>query len=83
VPEGFRASLAAAKEIDSITVIERDGKLLGRVTATLEAPEPKGVLPVGIDLNETNALVAVDPDDRQLFVSGLRVKVANIRNRKT
>ena len=82
-PETFRATLARAKEIDSLTVIERDGRLLGRVTLTLEAPEPHGVHPVGIDLNETNALVAVDPDGRTLFVSGKTVKVANKRTYKT
>ena len=83
VPKAFKATLAAAKEIDSLTVIERDGRLLGRVTLTLEAPEPQGVHPVGIDLNETNALVAVDPDGKTLFVSGKAVKVANKRNYKT
>lgn len=83
VPNAFRATLAAAKEIDSLTVIERDGRLLGRVTVTLEAPEPVGVHPVGIDLNETNALVAVDPDGNILFVSGKAVKIANKRNYKT
>jgi hypothetical protein len=83
VPEAFHATLAAAKEIDSVSVIERDGRLLGRVTLTLEAPERSGVLPVGIDLNETNALVAVTPDGETLFVSGKAVKVANTRNFKT
>src|SRR5690606_21215192 len=39
--------------------------------------------PVGIDLNETNALVAVDPDGTTLFVSGRDFKVRNIRTRKT
>ena len=39
--------------------------------------------PVGIDLNETNALVAVDPDDNTLFVSGRDFKVRNTRTRKT
>ncbi|HEV8194590.1 MAG TPA: hypothetical protein VGP82_24325, partial [Ktedonobacterales bacterium] len=38
VPDAFRTTLAAAKEIDSLTIIERDGRLLGRVTLTLEAP---------------------------------------------
>ncbi len=70
----------AATEIDSVTVIERGGHLYGRVALTLDAPAPRGVVPVGIDLNETNALVAVDADDRELFISGLATKV---RNRKT
>jgi IS605 OrfB family transposase len=83
VPDAFKTTLAAAKEIDSLTVIERDGRLLGRVTLTLEAPETCGVHPVGVDLNETNALVAVNPEGETLFVSGKAVKVANKRNYKT
>jgi putative transposase len=83
VPNAFKVTLAAAKEIDSLSVIERDGRLLGRVTLTLEAPDPQGVHPVGVDLNETNALGAVDPDGKTLFVSGKAVKVANKRTYTT
>jgi IS605 OrfB family transposase len=83
VPEAFTSTLAEAAEIDSMTVIERDGRLLGRVVVTLRVPDPKGVHPVGIDLNETNALVAVDPDGNTLFVGGRDFKVRNIRTRKT
>jgi hypothetical protein len=64
-------------------VIERDGRLLGRVVVTLRVPDPKGVHPVVIDLNETNALAAVDPDGNILFVSGQDVKVRNTRARTT
>jgi IS605 OrfB family transposase len=83
VPEEFKRTLASAKEIDSLTVVERNGRLLGRVTLTLEVLEPQGVLPIGVDLNETNALVAVNPDGEILFVSGRVVKVANERTFKT
>jgi putative transposase len=83
LPEDFKATLEQAKEIDSLNVIRRGGKLIGRVTLTLEVPEPAGILPVGIDLNETNALVAVDPDGRELFLSGKAIKVKNIRTSKT
>jgi IS605 OrfB family transposase len=83
VPDAFTQTLAEAVEIDSMTVIERDGRLLGRVVVTLRVPDPKGIHPVGIDLNETNALVAVDPDGNTLFVSGREFKVRNIRTRKT
>ena len=83
VPDAFQAMLAGAKEIDSLTVIERSGRLLGRVTLTLEAPEPHGVHPVVVYRNETNALVAVDPDSATLFISGKAVKVANKRDYKT
>jgi putative transposase len=83
VPDAFTQMFAQAVEIDSMTVIERDGRLLGRVVVTLRVPDPKGVYPIGIDLNETNALVAVDPDGATLFVSGREFKVRNIRTRKT
>jgi putative transposase len=100
VPEAFQQRLAAATEIDSLTVLERDGRLVGRLTLTLEAPDPlplsipekdehegnetaRASQVVGIDLNETNALVAVDGQERVLFVSGKAVKVRNRRTAKT
>lgn len=83
VPDDFKPTFARAKEIDSLTVILRDGKLIGRVTLTLEVASPQGILPVGIDLNETNALVAVDPDGHTLFISGKATKVKNRRMAKT
>ena len=46
VPEAFQQTFADAVEIDSLTVIERDGRLLGRVVVTLAVPEPKAVHPV-------------------------------------
>jgi IS605 OrfB family transposase len=83
VPAKLRPLFDAATEIDSVTVVERGGKLYGRVAFTLDAPEPAGVLPVGVDLNETNALVAVDADGRALFISGLATKVRNRRTMQT
>jgi putative transposase len=83
IPDAHRPLFEAAKEIDSITVVERKGCLFGRVALTLAVPEPQGVVPVGIDLNETNALVAVDADDRDLFISGLDTKVRNKRTAQT
>lgn len=83
LPADFKDHFEQAKEIDCLNVILRDGKLIGRVRLTLDVPEPHGILPVGIDLNETNALVAVDPDGRELFVSGKAIKVKNRRTAKT
>lgn len=83
VPPRLCPLFDAAKEIDSVTVIERNGRLYGRVALTLAAPEPRGIVPVGIDLNETNALVAVDADGRELFVSGTATKVRNKRTMQT
>jgi IS605 OrfB family transposase len=83
VPAALRPLFDAANEIDSVTVIERGGKLYGRVALTLEVPEPAGVVPVGIDVNETNAVVAVDADGRELFISGKATKVRNQRTMQT
>ena len=83
VPASLQHYLDEATEINSITVIERSGKLIGRVCVTLEVEEPKGILPIGIDLNETNTLVATDIEDSTLFVSGKDVKVKNKRTSKT
>jgi putative transposase len=79
VPPALRPQFDAAKEIDSVTVVERKGRLYGRVALTLDVPEPRGIVPVGIDLNETNAVVAVDADGREFFQSGKAVKVRNHR----
>jgi IS605 OrfB family transposase len=85
IPEAFQERFVQAKSHDSLTVIERAGKLIGRLVVTLEVPEPAGVdaQAVGIDLGETNALTAVDGEDRVLFVSGRNVKVRNRRTHKT
>jgi putative transposase len=83
IPDDFKSAFDRATEIDSLTVLSQGGKLIGRVTLTLNVPDPQGILPVGIDLNETNALVAVDPDGRELFISGKSIKVKNRRTAKT
>ncbi|RAQ96292.1 hypothetical protein [Thermogemmatispora tikiterensis] len=88
VPEAFQQRLTQAKTMDSLTVLERGGQLIGRLTLTLEVPDPPAACPeteavVGIDLNETNALVAVDGQERVLFVSGKAVKVRDRRTAKT
>ncbi len=82
IPKAFQKTFDNAVEYDSLTVIERNGKLIGRLCVTLEVPEPSGVLPVGIDLNETNALVANDTENRILFISGKKEKIANKKTRR-
>jgi hypothetical protein len=82
VPEAFQERLAQATAIESLTVLERDGRLLEQLTITLALPDPPTASPetravVGIDLDETNTLVAVDGQERVLFVSGKAVKVRN------
>jgi transposase len=79
VPQALRPLFASAKEIDSPTVIERTGKLYGRVAVTLHVPESKEATPVGIDLNGANAVVAVEAEGREFFHSGKATKVRNQR----
>jgi IS605 OrfB family transposase len=83
IPTSLRPLFESAKGIDSVTVIARKGKLYGRVALTLEAPEPHGIVPVGIDLNETNAVVAVDADGREFFQTGKATKLRNQRTMQT
>jgi putative transposase len=79
MPEVFRERFENAVEYDSLTVIERNGRLYGQLALTLEAPDPQGVVPVGIDLNETNALVAMGAGDEPLFITGRTIKIKNRR----
>jgi IS605 OrfB family transposase len=83
IPVALQQMFDEAVEIDSLTVIERQGRLYGRVVVTLSVPEPSGSSPVGIDRNETNALVVVDANDRQLFISGKAHTIRNKRSRQT
>ena len=83
VPDAFKEDFCNALEIDSIIVKNLGDRLVGYVAYTVELPEIKGVHPVGIDLNETNAIVAVDADGNELFISGLDRKIKNKRTSKT
>ncbi|HSD58264.1 MAG TPA: transposase, partial [Methanotrichaceae archaeon] len=83
IPEAFREDFYNATEIDSIIVKNLGDKLIGYVANTVELPDVKGVHPLGIDLNETNAIVAVDADGNELFISGLDRKIKNKRTSKT
>ena len=83
VPEYFKPMLACAKTVDSINVIEKNRKLIGFVSITIDVPDAVGVHPVGVDLNETNPVVAVDDRDRELFVAGAVQKERKRRIRKT
>jgi len=83
VPEYFKPMLACAKTVDSINVVKRNGKLIGFVSITIDVPDAVGVHPVGVDLNETNPVVAVDDRDRELFVAGAVQKERKRRIRKT
>ena len=55
IPKAFQSDFSNAVTFDSLNV-GLDGK--GALCVTLEVQEPKGVIPVGIDLGIRNALVA-------------------------
>ena len=61
----------------------KKGKLIGYVSLKIEAEEAKPIHPVGVDLNETNAVVAVNPDNEVLFITGLQRRILNKRTSKT
>lgn len=83
IPAHYQEAFSAAIEVDSLRITERDGKLRASLTITIAVPKPTGASPVGVDINETNALVAIDADGRELFISGKSRKVLNTRTRKT
>jgi putative transposase len=85
LPEYFRQRFNDAVSFDSLTVIERNGRLIGRLAVSLEVREENGILDnaVGLDMGEINALTAVDGEDREFFRSGRDVKILNKRTRKT
>lgn len=83
VPDAFREEFCNATEIDSIIVKNLGDKIIGYVAYTIEFPDVEGIHPVGVDLNETNAIVAVDADGNELFISGLDRKIKNKRTSKT
>jgi hypothetical protein len=66
-----------ATERDALTVIARKGRLSGRVARTLAASAPRGITPVGVDLNATNAVVAMEADGREFVQSGKATKGRN------
>jgi putative transposase len=77
VADYFQERFADAVEFDSLTVIERKGKLIGKLVLTLEVPDPAGDQPCGIDRGELNACVAVDANDKTFFRSGRRYRQKN------
>ncbi|HIE15063.1 TPA: hypothetical protein EYP70_07310 [Candidatus Bathyarchaeota archaeon] len=83
IPDYFKQYFDNAVLINSIIVKIKNNKLIGYVSLKIEVGEAKPIHPVGVDLNETNAIVAVNPDNEVLFITGLRRKVLNKRISKT
>ncbi len=79
----LRKDFDAAIEYNALQITERHGKLVATLAITLPDIATVGTSPVGVDLGETNAFVAVDAKDRELFISGKATKVRSTRTRKT
>jgi len=83
IPDYFKEYFEKAILIDSINIKIRKGKLIGYVNLKIEVEDVKPVHPVGVDLNETNAIVAVNPDNEVLFITSLQHRILNKRTSKT
>ena len=79
IPATFQKDFSAAKIVDSLNV-GADGK--GSLCITLEVPEPKSVIPVGIDIGIRNILVA-STKEKTLRISGKPLIEKRKRTRKT
>jgi IS605 OrfB family transposase len=82
VPAYFEERFQQAVEFDSLLVIERKGRLLGRLVVTLTVPDPEGDLPCGLDRGELNAIAAVDACGKVFFRSGRRYRQKNKASHK-
>jgi IS605 OrfB family transposase len=84
IPERLRPLFGRATVVNSMTVREgRDGRLSATLSITIEVPDPAYGRPVGVDLNATNAVVAVNLQGDVFFETGLATRVRNKRTRKT
>ena len=77
VPAYIEERFQQAEEFDSLLVIERKGRLLGRLVITLSVPDPQGDLPCGIDRGELNACASIDASGKVFFRSGRRYRQRN------
>ena len=77
IPDHFKQDFDSAKSLDSLHLAK--GKAF--LCITLEVPDPKSVIPVGIDLGINNALVA-STSKKTLIISGKKLSIKNTKTRK-
>jgi len=82
IPEKFKERFSSSICIDSLDIVEHHGKLVSHLSLTVEVPNPQGILPVGIDRNATNIIVATDINNRVFFEDGLDHRIKNTKLRK-
>ena len=74
-PAAFKPIMEAAASFDALCVTIRKGRLHATLSVTLPDREPAGALPVGVDINETTAIAAVDVRGRSMSVNGVAHRV--------
>jgi putative transposase len=79
IPKPFVDDFKNAVEIDSV-MIDKHGK--ATLCVTLNTPDPKGIVPVGVDLGINNAIVASTKNGKHLFIKGDKLQIANKKTRK-
>jgi len=82
IPQAFQNDFDNAITIDALVVSIHRGKVKASIAVTLDAPEPAGVSPVGVDLGVACPLVAVDSDGRVFVANGSRMGQSTRRTRK-
>lgn len=83
IPAAFEGMVATATSFDALCVAIRKGRIHATLSITMTDPEPVGALPVGVDINDTNAIVAVDIHGRSMCVNGTAHRVMTETNEKT
>lgn len=83
IPPKFEETFQSAVSYDSIIITDAGHRLSAYLTVTVEVPDPKSISPVGIDLNQTNAVVAADINGDIFFETGLETRIKNKRTGKT
>lgn len=83
VPAAFKSTIAAAESFDAICVAIKNGRLHATVSVTLPDGQPDGALPVGVDINNANAVVAVNVRGRSMCVNGIAHRLMDKIGSKT
>jgi len=71
VPQQFKSAMAQAESFDALCVAISRGRLHATLSVTLPDPECVGALPVGVNLNDVNAIAAIDMNGRSMCVTGV------------
>jgi len=79
LPEYSKKLFKNAIGFDSLNITEHKGKMVCSIIVKLEVPDPVSINPVGIDLNEKNAVVASNSVGRVFIKTGKGPRSKNFR----